>query len=119
MDIEKFVAAVIGEVLDATAQYYRRNLAELPDEATDPYWIAASSFYSQLPAAQQQLVMRMMQQSAIDAVSYIFGILDGTSSLEGYPDHFRLTYGKKNEQVSGDLQDYFLAAIQDREEESS
>jgi hypothetical protein len=114
MTPEAFVDAILSEVLDSNVRFYREAL-EGSEEATDPYWIASRSFYSRLPAAEREVVIRMMQQSAVDTISNIFGILDGTSTLEAYSEDFKLTYGARGKKLNGDLQDLFLAQIEERE----
>lgn len=114
MSPEAFVNAILSEVLDSNIRFYREAL-EGSEEATDPYWIASRSFYSRLPAAERELVIRMMQQSAVDALSNILGILDGTSTLDGYGEDFTLEYGASKKKLNGDLQDLFLAQIEERD----
>jgi hypothetical protein len=114
MTAEAFVNALLSDILDRNIGFYRQAL-EGAGEATDPYWIAARSFYSRLPPADRELVIRMMQQSAIDAISSILGVLDGTSTLDGYRGGFALEHGRSGEKLNGDLQDFFLAQIEERD----
>ena len=110
---ERFVDAVIRSVLDAQIAFYRDALKPA-EGATDPYWIAASTFHARLSPKDQELVLRMMQQSAIDALSGIFGVLDGSTTLEpGFGD---FTLETKGETLNGDLQDLFLERMEEREE---
>ena len=110
---ELFVKAILDDVLDSNVRFYRKTL-EKPDGATDPYWLAISEFYARSTPADRELLVRMMQQAVIDTISNLFGVLDGSSTLEGFGEDFVLRYGKRPGKLNGDLQDLFLAEIEER-----
>jgi hypothetical protein len=62
---------------------------------------------------QRTALRAAVEQVMIDTISNIFGILDGSSILEKYREDFVLTYGESRSPLNGELQDYFLASLED------
>jgi hypothetical protein len=62
---------------------------------------------------QRKVLADFGRQGFIDGVSTVMGILDGSSGLRGYGSvDFELTLRRGKKQLNGDLQDYFLGAIE-------
>lgn len=110
MQPKAFVTGVIESAVDENVAMYAKLFAST-ETATDEYWIAAKRFYDSLSAADREVVLRIMRQVAIDTVSTLFGILDGTSSISGAFEQFVLTH--KRTKLNGDLQDLFIEAVED------
>jgi hypothetical protein len=80
---------------------------------TDPLWRALQGWAARRPVEERSLLLAFARQSAIDAISHVLGILDGTSGLPAAPGQFRLHYGTQSKPLTGDLQDYFLGAVEE------
>jgi predicted RNA polymerase sigma factor len=109
MKPEAFVSGIQSAIDENVAIYAR--LFATAETATDEYWIAAKRFFDSLSSTDRQLVLRIMRQVAIDTVSTMFGILDGTSPMPGGLEDFKLTH--KATRLNGDLQDLFLEAVEE------
>jgi cytochrome P450 len=109
MKPEDFVSA-IQSAIDENVETYAKLFAST-ETATDEYWIAAKRFFDSLPATDREVVLRIMRQVAIDTVSTLFGILDGTSAIQDRFEEFQLTH--KKTKLNGDLQDLFIAAVEE------
>ena len=109
MKPEAFVSGM-QSMVDENVAIYARLFAS-PETATDEYWIGARRLFDSLPEADRQVVLQIMRQVAIDTVSNVFGILDGTSPIVGRFEDFKLMHGRTK--LNGDLQDFFLAALEE------
>jgi hypothetical protein len=110
MDTQTFVDAVIHSIVDENLAIYAK-LFNSTEAATDEYWISAKRFFDSLSSADRQVLLRIMRQVAIDTVSTMFGILDGTSSLMGRFESFELKHN--GTRLTGELQDAFIVAIEE------
>lgn len=114
MEPESFVSSIIQTVVEENNAAYA-DLFISTETVTDEYWIEARRLYASLSAGDQQVLLRIMRQVAIDAVSTLFGIFDGTTPIAERLEKFELKHG--GTRLSGDLQDLFLGAIEDLEAE--
>jgi hypothetical protein len=107
MNSHDFVAALKAEVVDANMATYSQLLRDTsPDKTTDPYWRASLALYGELTDGQRESLLRIVRQVAVDTVSNILGILDGSTPLIGLKGDLRLT--RDSEQLDGSLQEEFL-----------
>ena len=119
MTAQEFVAVVRKEMITKVLERYRHVLDSADRDAVkDPVWREVVHGWDTLNAKQRKAVLRFVRLAIVDTLSYVFGVLDNTSFLDRYRDRFILEYGSKREKVSGDLQDYFLAAEEDEPEEA-
>jgi hypothetical protein len=83
-----------------------QNPAEL---ATD--FAAAARIFQKLDAAERSALMTLLKIVIADTASIVLGSLDGSTTIEGIDEEFSVTYGGND--VTGELQDGFLAWIED------
>jgi hypothetical protein len=109
MTPENFVDGVLKTVISESVDSYQELFAD-PGEVTDPYWKRALALYETLSSAQRKVLFEIVRQVKVDALSEIFGILDGSSQLNNKFHDFELFYtgGKSRVKLNGDLQDLLL-----------
>ena len=111
MNPETFVSRIRSAVVDQNLATYRELFESTsPDAANDPYWKRALTLYKALSEPQRTVLLEIMRQASVDSVSNIFGILDGSSTLDGAQENFVLTSNADNRKINGQLQDLFLGA---------
>lgn len=109
MTPEDFVNKIRGAVIDSNSDADKIMLESTSiDFATDPYWKRLLGLYGSLNAEQRAIILETMRQVRVDTVSEIFGILDGSSALEGPREDFVLTTIQDDQELNGDLQALFL-----------
>lgn len=110
MTPETFVSEVRSAVVDQNTTIYKELFESTTVEsASDPYWKRALTLYASLNEKDRLILIEMMRQAAVDTVSNLFGILDGSSSLDNLREDFILTGKSDNRKLNGSLQDIFLA----------
>ena len=110
MTPEEFVACIRDEILEKYLQMLHQELADGVIHKTRSFhWPDAVDFYRSLDAQQRVRLMTVSRQIIVDTLSYVFGILDGSTLLEHHREYFRLTYGNDSDKLNGDLQDLFLS----------
>lgn len=70
-----------------------------------------NKIFVNLSEKEKQSVIDMIKIVMTDTASTIFGMLDGTHSVNNIDEDFQLIYD--NEEIQGDLQDLFLALVED------
>ena len=126
MTPEEFVRRVRHDVIDDVLEVKRRQFVETDRMVLKKghlHWQKALQLFDSLSPDEEDTLIAIMRGTAVDTVSYLFGIFDGTSQLAGHFERFRLSYqGSRLEPpqeemvLSGDLQDFFLGQEQDEEE---
>ena len=82
-------------------------------EVTDPLYRDVIALHNSLTPRQRKVLAAFARQGFIDGVSTVMGILDGSSGLQGHGSvDFELTLRGRKQKLNGDLQDYFLEAIE-------
>lgn len=114
MTPQDFVGCVRREVIEQNLRTYEDLLATPVDHIRDEQWRRIATNYVSMNEEQRTAVLVLTRKAMIDTASNILGILDGTSLLENYREAFALTYGAAGRQLNGDLQDYFLADLEER-----
>jgi hypothetical protein len=122
---DEFVRLVQHDVIDDVLEVACGQLLEADRThltGSHPHWQKALQLFDSASPEEQDTLLAIMRGTAVDTVSYLFGIFAGTSQLAGRFERFRLTYvgNRLNpplEEVilSGDLQDFFLGQEQDEE----
>ena len=103
-----FATGLMRVAVDENVRIYRELFESIQlREATDPYWQRALPLFSSLSEDEREVFFEVVRQVAVDTISHVLGILDGSSTFEGKDDEFTLTYGH-DQRLDGDLQDLFL-----------
>lgn len=78
-DMEAFIKSVYQTVVQEGMADYK----EMYQENVDPYandYTACIALYQKSSEADQKRMMQMMEQTIIDTVSHVFGIIDGSQN---------------------------------------
>jgi hemerythrin superfamily protein len=109
--VELFYKHLIDESLNDYKEIYLKTETA---KVKDPYYKEAIPFFQGLSNDHQQLLLKIIKQTQIDTVSYFLGILDGTSTLDSNIE-FDFTLKNQTTKLNGDLQDYFLELVEEKE----
>ncbi|WP_431045600.1 hypothetical protein [Roseateles sp. L2-2] len=109
MTPEEFVDGLMISVVEENAISYR-DLLEKNIKSSDRYWNDSNALFWTLSADQRQVLLNMLRQTAIDTVSNVLGIIDGSSYLDGAGELIELRVGGRD--LGGDLQGMFLARVE-------
>lgn len=108
---DNFVKNIYKVVIEDGSKIYNElfEKSKITSNTVD-YWKKALNMYSKLDFEQKEVFMSVLKQVMIDTVSSIFGIIDGSSSIDG--DFFieMAINGEKNE---CELQDLFLGYVEE------
>lgn len=110
MTPDDFVRAVRASVIDSNAEIYRKLLNSPPEAASDPYWRSLRDLHGRLGDADRAVLYEAMRQAAVDAVSNLFGVMDGSSRLEQQSEDVELWTAQSETRLDGSLQDLLLEA---------
>lgn len=108
MNTEALCKLILSEIDESTLPFYRDVLLSEPITAIkDPLWLAAAELARTLAPKEQEIILALMRQAAVDASSTLLGAIDGNTSLDEQFVELSLT---DNEGVEhrGELQDEFL-----------
>ena len=111
MDESKRVADAIYE--QAFLRYVNgciENLNQLPSDRANKAWAVVARFYRQATEDDRKAVDDFVRSIVADTASIILGGLDGVTDLDTLDGDISVTYD--GQVVSGDLQEYFLAAVE-------
>ena len=107
MNTEEFTSLVYAQAIErGTEDWVEAIEATDLATATSPSWLRAHGLYSHLSKDDRAALIEILQQTSVDCISEIFGILDGTTLLVGAAKPMQLMFDGKA--ISGNLQDYFL-----------
>jgi hypothetical protein len=84
------------------------------DKRTDEYWKQSLNLYNNLSKDNKEVLMNIIEQTMIDTISNIFGIIDGSSTLNGCNIKTKLLLDGKD--TDGELQDTFLEYVEELKE---
>jgi hypothetical protein len=110
MSAREFVARIREDVIESNLRSYGDMLAMSASSLRDPKWRAIAVAYQRMDEEQKAAIAMLVRQVVIDTISNVFGILDGSSLIEGFRERFVLQYGFRDEKLNGDLQELLLAA---------
>lgn len=110
--IEELVKSFYDSIVDENLRLYEDifNTTEITQN-TDEYWKQAIGLYNRLDEEQKATLLLIVKQTMIDTISNVLGVIDGSSTLNDYDGSLKLL--ADNEEVSGELQDHFLAYIEE------
>ncbi|WP_421379672.1 transposase [Bacillus salacetis] len=101
---------VEDSLMDYKSIYQKTDITDV----ANPYYKEAITLFQELSKEQQKVLFKIINQTQIDTVSHFLGILDGTSTLESNID-FLLTLEDRQTKLNGDLQDYFIELVEEKE----
>ncbi|WP_146553498.1 transposase [Rummeliibacillus sp. SL167] len=109
---EIFVKSLYESVVKENLQLYK-NLYEttIVTPKTDSYWKEAIGFYNSLSDENKDILMTVIEQTMIDTISNMLGIIDGSSTLKGCSLEPKLLLDSID--TEGELQDSFLEFIEE------
>lgn len=113
--IEKFTKDIYKNlVLDGVDAYQRMYDGMTADMDGDKYWTDLKAFYDTLSSPQKEVFFHVIKQTMIDTVSKVFGVLDGSSNLDGTT--YECDVFVDSVDMDHDLQDYFLSYVEEAEQ---
>lgn len=109
---EKFIRSVYKTVVEGGKNIYR-DLYENTEitERTVKYWKNALKLYHALDDNQKNVFINIIEQTMVDTISSIFGVLDGSSTLDG--EEFEFEVKINGISTEDELQDTFLEFIEE------
>jgi hypothetical protein len=109
MTPDEFVSKLRMSVVEENVAIYKQLFSgTMPDDAEDAHWKRVLTLFRSISIEAREVFFEVIRQTSVDAVSNVLGVIDGTSSLEGCSDNFKLLYGGSSEGLEGDLQSIFL-----------
>ena len=80
---------------------------------TDDYWKKAIVFYDSLADEDKDVLIKIIEQTMIDTISNMLGVIDGSSTLKDCSIEPKLLLDSID--TEGELQDSFLKFIEERD----
>ena len=109
--VKSLYESIIKENLELDRQLYETIKI---DTKTDEYWKAAIGLYNSLTVENKDVLMRIIEQTMIDTISNMLGVIDGSSTLKDRLLEPKLLLDSKD--TGGELQDFFLELIEMRQQ---
>ncbi|MCD7835594.1 MAG: hypothetical protein LUG83_02845 [Lachnospiraceae bacterium] len=111
--IEQFAKGLYKNTVEENIKLYRQFFLYDPsEEGTIEYWKNAIMFYDKLDDHEKEILFSIIKSTIVDTVSNVLAILDGNESINGIDIQVKLS----NKETEGELQDTFLAYVEDLEE---
>ena len=110
---ERFIRSVYKTVVEDGKNIYR-DLYENTErtESTVDYWKKALEFYHALDDNQKIVFIDIIEQTMVDTISSIFGVLDGSGTLAG--EDFEFDVKINGISTEDEVQDTFLEFIEEK-----
>ena len=108
MTPKKMASSLLNSVVHENCIIYRDlfNNTKITN-VSDVYWQNAISLYESLDNNQKEVFFSIIRQTAIDTVSNVLGVIDGSTYLEEMDGELNLLSGT-GVKLNGDLQGFFL-----------
>ena len=111
---EDFIKSIYKTIVEENKELYKdlfnnTNISEV----SDTYWKQSLQLYNDLSEDKRVVFISVIEQIMIDTVSIIFGIIDGSSTLNECNIQPKLLLN--NIDTDGELQDIFLEYIEEIE----
>ena len=112
---EMFVESIYKSIVVENRSLYK-NLYENTDadKSNDEYWKKSLKLYNGLSEENKEIFIKILQQTMIDTISNVLGIIDGSSTLNGCDAEIKLYLNDAD--TEGELQDLFLEYVEENEE---
>lgn len=109
MTPERLVEQLRSLVIQKNCEIYKEIFSSTsPEESSDIYWKKALHLYGSLDDDNRQIFFEIIRQVAVDTMSNIFGILDGSIGLAEGSTSISLVSEPDHKKINGDLQDILL-----------
>ena len=109
MTPQDFVSQARISIIDENATTYRTLLETTSiEDASDPYWRSLQDLHDRLSDADKQVLYAVMRQVAVDTVSTLFAVIDGSTSMEGQTEDVELLAAESRSRLDGSLKDLLL-----------
>lgn len=109
---EKIIVEIYKEIFeDNFHQYSKRLNRQSIENNKDDTFSQVNKVFISLSEKEKNAIMNMIKIVISDTASTILGTLDGTHMVDNIDKDFQLIYD--NEEIQGDLQDLFLALVED------
>lgn len=111
---EQFVKSLYQSIVKENLELYK-NLYETTkvDQNTDEYWKKALGLYNSLDQENKAVLMGIIEQTMIDTISNMLGVIDGNSTLKDCEYEPKLLLDSID--TEGELQDSFLEFIEEKD----
>lgn len=112
-----FVKSLYKSIIKKNLQIYK-DLYETTTvtSKTDDYWKKAIAFYNGLTDENKDTLTKMIEQTMIDTISNMLGVIDGSSTLDDCSIEPKFLLNSID--TEGELQDSFLKFIEKRDSNS-
>ncbi|CAM3974753.1 transposase [Mesobacillus zeae] len=112
--IENFVKSLYESIIKENHEL-DRHLYETTKVGpkTDEYCKAAIGLYNSLTEENKDILMRIIEQTMIDTISNMLGVIDGSSTLKDCSLEPKLLLDSID--TEGELQDHFLEFIEEKD----
>lgn len=109
---EQFVKNVFESIVEENIKIYKDlyDSYEITDKTVD-YWKNAIQLYQALDGNQKEIFYRILEQTMIDTISNLFGVLDGNTNLSG--KEYEILVEINGMDTNNELQDSFLEYIEE------
>ena len=119
MKPEDFVSGVRRTILNEHLEIYRGFLRDrIRNPEQDTPWQKIFQCWDSLDDAQREAILQFVRIAMVESIAGLLGLIDNVAFLDGYRESFQLNYGPAQEKISGELQDYFLAAEEEEPPET-
>ena len=109
--IEKFTKDIYKNLISSGTERYRHMYESMSQQMNcDGDWGDIKKFYDSLTIQQRNVFFSVIEQTMIDTISGIFGVLDGSSNLNG--NVYECDVIVNGIDMDHDLQDYFLSYVE-------
>ena len=111
MFVESIYKSIVVENRSLYKNLYENTYA---DKSNDEYWKKSLKLYNGLSEENKEIFIKILQQTMIDTISNVLGIIDGSSTLNGCDAEIKLYLNDAD--TEGELQDLFLEYVEENEE---
>ncbi|OOM06332.1 transposase [Clostridium saccharobutylicum] len=112
---EIFIKSIYKSIVEENIHLYKNLLDNTNiDKASDEHWKKSLKLYNSLSEENREVLINIIQQTMIDTISNMLGIIDRSSTLSGCDAEPKLYLDDTD--TDGELQDLFLAYVEDIEE---
>ncbi|WP_059172940.1 hypothetical protein [Bacillus sp. FJAT-27445] len=110
---EVFVQSLYKSIVKENLQLYK-DLYEttIITPKTDEYWKQSIAFYNSLSQDNKDTLLKIIEQTMIDTISNMLGVIDGSSTLKEGPFEPKLLLNSND--TKGELQNLFLEFIEEK-----